>query len=254
MPPSPMIFGKPQRKKGPREMRKEGRFKLASERAGIKPMTATQAALDARDMSWAGGGGGLVSVTRKRSSSAAPAYQKRRSASPKKNAKKWFANDLIRKKAKKKKKISQKKLIEVFKSVDTDNSGYVELDEFIDAFRNLDLGLDVRQITELFREVDEDGSGAIDYREFKKAYESLDIMNIYIEQQMKQAGLSSRKAGPREMRARKGPKLASERAGIKPMTAKQMALEAKVSFTKKKTTKSSLKGFGDYNKKRRLRF
>jgi len=182
----PGVEYKPQRKLGPREIRKEGRFKLASERAGIKPMTARDAALAAQDMSWATGRKPRQSANYNPS-----AFNRtRRAVSPdtaRSDAKKWFkriGNNV------KKFKISEQKLVEVFKMCDADNSGYIELDEFMAAFNAMDLELDQRQITQLFREVDTDRSGAIDYKEFKGAYNKIDAMELYVQRQMKQAGLS----------------------------------------------------------------
>merc|ERR1711964_256223 len=83
--------------------------------------------------------------------------------------------------------------------------------------------------------------------EFRNGYDRIDVMKAFIERSLKSAGLSTRKAGPREIG--RSQKLASELAGIKPMTASQAAAEADPNFTRKKVTASSLQGFSSTNRR-----
>lgn len=133
-------------------------------------------------------------------------------------------------------------LREAFDAVDLDQSNSIELDEFTSALKYMGAEMDVHQMETLFREIDTDRSGAIDFEEFVTGYEKIDVMRSFVEKSLKDAGLSLRKAGPREV-GRQRVKLASERAGIKPMTATQAAAEADPFFFRQKVTKSSLKGF-----------
>lgn len=222
----------PQRKQGPREARRDGsKATLASQRAGIKPYTATQSAIDARDTSWAGGSKAKGLQFNSRAFAKSPTRRKRKSPTEARN---WLAKNNSYK------PVSDKQLAVVFRNFDEDNNGYITLDEFIRAFKRLQMPLDARQTADVFREIDIDGSGGIDYAEFRAGYRAIDPSMVYIQKAMKMAGVSSRKAGPREMG--KSAPLASELRGIKPMKASEAHAGCDPTYGAGKATASSLQG------------
>ena len=57
-------------------------------------------------------------------------------------------------------------LLAVFRAIDTDNSGQVEIKELKNVFKTLGISVDEAELNELFEFVDKDKNGAIDFEEF----------------------------------------------------------------------------------------
>lgn len=60
---------------------------------------------------------------------------------------------------------------QAFKVFDTDASGFIEYDEFLDALKKMDTGLSDQQIFELMRTADTNDDGRIDFAEFVQRFE-----------------------------------------------------------------------------------
>lgn len=147
----------------------------------------------------------------------------------------WFQQNSVSQDKK-----DMQELRDAFDRVDLDSSNSIEMDEFTSALKFLGAEMDVFQMESLFQELDKDGNGALDFDEFAVGYDRIDVMKTFIERSLKSAGLSTRKAGPREIGRSK--KLASELAGIKPMKASEQIADP--NFTAPKITKACLQGFG----------
>ena len=57
---------------------------------------------------------------------------------------------------------------QIFDRIDTDGSGNIDLEEFIEAFKELRTGMSREDVVKIFKEADVDESGELDYSEFSK--------------------------------------------------------------------------------------
>lgn len=69
--------------------------------------------------------------------------------------------------------IAKKKnrLLELFRSFDTDGNGTIDREEFYNGMSRLNLGLTDAEVTRLLQEVDSNGDGEIDYMEMLSHFE-----------------------------------------------------------------------------------
>jgi calmodulin len=58
--------------------------------------------------------------------------------------------------------------MKVFRDIDKDNSGFLDVNELCVAFENLGLSFTLREVQQIVAETDDDRSGKIDFDEFKK--------------------------------------------------------------------------------------
>ncbi len=65
---------------------------------------------------------------------------------------------------------SQIPIEQLFASIDKDKSGDISNLEFINAIRNLNLGLNLREIEDLLLHSDSNNDGKIDFREFTRKF------------------------------------------------------------------------------------
>lgn len=79
----------------------------------------------------------------------------------------WDPGDVERRMAVKRAELEEARLVRTFKSVDTDGSGEIELDEWIVLMRKMAPHLPIGSVEWTFKCIDVDCSGAIDFGEFK---------------------------------------------------------------------------------------
>ena len=77
-----------------------------------------------------------------------------------------------------------KKMTQAFRSIDTDNSGFITREELVEAVKNFALPIPLSHIEGLFEVVDKNHDGSVSYAEFASQLKTFDMEWAKTEERM----------------------------------------------------------------------